>query len=129
MPNPFVGDIMALARENDNYRQELVTANFAQVVLMSIPAGGEVGEEVHEDTDQVLLFTEGTGKAVLSDVSNDISMGSLVVVPMGTKHNFINTGSGDLKIVSVYAPPHHPVGTIHKTIADAQAAEAAEHKA
>jgi len=123
MPNPFSADVFALAKENANYRKELATVTNSQVVLMSIPAGSEVGEEVHDDVDQNLIFVDGNGKAVLDGVESPIHPGTLVVVPIGTRHNFINTGTTDLKIVTIYAPPRHAVGTIHKTIAEAEASE------
>jgi len=123
MSNPFVGNAFELARQNSNYRKELATATYSQVVLMSIPPGSEVGEEVHDDVDQNLLFVEGQGKAVLNGEESPIVPGTLVVVPLGTRHNFINTGAIDLKILTIYAPPRHAVGTIHKTIAEAEASE------
>lgn len=120
MFKPFSGDIVAMAKENPFYRKEVATCRDSQVVIMSIPAGSEVGSEVHNDVDQNLLFVAGTGKAVLNDEESPISVGTLVVVPRGTKHNFINTGSEDLKIVTIYAPPRHEVGTIHKTLEEAE---------
>ena len=115
MFKPFSGDIVSMAKENTFYRREIATCRDAQVVIMSIPAGSEVGSEVHNDVDQNLLFVAGTGKAILNDEESPISAGTLVVVPRGTKHNFMNTGIEDLKIVTIYAPPRHEVGTIHKT--------------
>lgn len=109
-----------MAKENSFYRKEIATCRDSQVVIMSIPAGSEVGSEVHNDVDQNLLFVAGTGKAVLNDEESPIAAGTLVVVPRGTKHNFINTGSEDLKIVTIYAPPRHEVGTIHKTFAEGE---------
>lgn len=120
-------DALAEAKANPNFRQEKVTLTDAQVTLMSIPPDGEVGEETHHDVDQVLIFTSGSGKAILNDVESPIQPGSLYAVPKGTKHNFVNTGDEDLKIISVYSPPEHPVGTVHKTKAEADAAEAAGH--
>lgn len=96
----------------------------SQVTLMSIPPGGEVGLETHTDTDQILIFVAGTGKAVIEEAESPIEIGSMYAIPLGTKHNFINTGNEDLKIISVYAPPEHPVGTVHQTKAEADAAEA-----
>ncbi|MFA4955245.1 MAG: cupin domain-containing protein [Patescibacteria group bacterium] len=123
MPQPFNANLFELAKLNDNYRKEVATATHAQITLMSIPVGGEVGEETHGDVDQILTFVAGAGKAVIEGVDSPITTGSVVVIPQGTKHNFINTGSEALKIVSVYAPPHHAVGTIHKTKAEADASE------
>ncbi len=89
---------------------------------MSIPVGGEIGMEVHE-VDQTLLFVEGAGEAILDDEKTSITAGHLVFVPAGTKHNFLNTGSGDMKLITVYAPSEHQPGTVHKTKAEADAAE------
>jgi mannose-6-phosphate isomerase-like protein (cupin superfamily) len=127
MPQPFNMNAWAEAKANTFFRQEKTTLTNCQTTLMSIPPGGEVGEETHHDVDQVLMFVAGTGKAMLNDVETPIEPGSLYAIPMGTKHNFVNTGTEDMKIVSVYAPPQHPVGTVHKTKAEADAAEAAGH--
>jgi mannose-6-phosphate isomerase-like protein (cupin superfamily) len=120
MFKPFSGDIIAMAKANSYYRREVATAQDSQVVVMSIPAGSEVGEEVHDDVDQSLLFVAGTGKAVLNGAESPIAAGTLVMVPRGTSHNFINTGADDLKIVTIYAPPRHEIGTIHKTLEEAE---------
>src|SRR3989344_6197311 len=118
----FCENIVELAKSNTNFRKEMVTGEHSQVVLMSIPPGGEIGEEVHE-VDQVLVFVEGGGKAILNDEETRIEADTLVFVPAGTKHNFINVGASDLKLYTVYAPPEHNPGTIHKTKEEADAAE------
>ena len=117
-------DIQALARSNAWFREVVATGPHAQVVLMSIPPGGEIGEEVHEDVDQVLVFVEGAGAAVIEGERSPVSAGHLVHVPAGTRHNFVNDGASDLRLYTVYAPPHHAPGTVHRTKADADAAEA-----
>jgi len=123
----FHADIAGRARENTAFRQEIVTGAHSQVVLMSIPQGGEIGEEVHADTDQTLVFVEGQGEAILDGVRSPITVNSLYFVPAGTRHNFINTGQQPLKLFTVYAPPEHAPGTVHATKAEADAAEAAHH--
>ena len=90
---------------------------------MTIPAGGEIGEEVHDDVDQVLLFVEGTGEAVLDGESSPVGPSQLVLVRAGTRHNFVNTGTAPMRLVTVYAPPEHEPGTVHQTKAEADAAE------
>lgn len=120
---PFTGNIIEIAKANLNYRKEVATVTGSQVVVMSIGPGDDVGEEVHHDVDQTLLFMGGTGKAVLNGEESPIEMGAMVVVPRGTRHNFINTSEDDLKIVTIYAPPHHKVGTVHETKAEAEADE------
>jgi mannose-6-phosphate isomerase-like protein (cupin superfamily) len=90
---------------------------------MSIPPAGEIGEEVHDDVDQVLVFVEGEGVAVLEGQRSPVSRGRLVHVPAGTRHNFVNEGSVDLKLYTVYAPPQHAPGTIHRTKVEADVDE------
>jgi len=120
-------DIVARARDNTYFREVIATGPHAQVVVMSIPPGGEIGSEVHRVVDQVLVFVEGEGQAVLDGVSTPVGPGRLVLVPAGTRHNFVNHGPGDLKLYTIYAPPEHAPGTVHRTKAEADAAEA-EHE-
>jgi mannose-6-phosphate isomerase-like protein (cupin superfamily) len=120
---PFNEDILARARGNSFFREVVSTGPHAQVVVMSLPPAGEIGEEVHHDVDQVLVFVEGTGVAVLEGHRSPVSPGRLVHVPAGTRHNFVNEGSVDLKLYTVYAPPQHAPGTIHRTKAEADADE------
>ena len=119
----WTGSITDAARDNADFRRVLATGPHAQLVVMSIPAGEEIGEEVHDDVDQVLSLVDGNGEAVLDDVPRQISGGDLVFVPAGVKHNVRNAGSGDLKLYTVYSPPEHPDGTVHRTRAEADAAE------
>jgi mannose-6-phosphate isomerase-like protein (cupin superfamily) len=120
---PFNEDILARAKRNSYFREVVSTGPHAQVVVMSIPPAGEIGEEVHHDVDQVLVFVEGEGVAVLEGQRSPMSPGRLVHVPAGTRHNFVNEGSVDLKLYTVYAPPQHAPGTIHRTRAEADADE------
>jgi mannose-6-phosphate isomerase-like protein (cupin superfamily) len=120
---PFNEDILARAKRNPFFREVVSTGPHAQVVVMSIPPAGEIGEEVHDDVDQVLVFVDGEGMAVLEGARNPVSPGHLVHVPAGMRHNFVNEGSVDLKLYTVYAPPQHAPGTIHRTKADADADE------
>ena len=115
-------NIINSARENNFFRQELMTGEHSQVVVMSIPPGGEIGEEIHH-VDQVLVFVDGEGEATLNGQKSKVSAGDLTFVPAGTKHNFINTGNKDLKLYTIYSPPEHKPGTIHKTKAEADEAE------
>ncbi len=116
-------DILRIAQENDAFRREVETREHSQVVVMTIPRGGEIGEEVHEGIDQLLLFVEGEGEAVIEGERAPIARNQLVVVPAGTRHNFVNTGAGPLRLVTVYAPPEHAAGTVHETKEEADAAE------
>ena len=116
-------DILALARQNDAFRREIATATHSQLVAMTIPAGGEIGEEVHPDVDQILIFVEGQGQAVLEGLRSSVGPNDLVLVKAGTTHNFINTGDAPLRLVTIYAPPEHEPGTVHATKEEADAAE------
>ena len=118
----FNKDITALTRENTYFRQEILTNEHSQVVLMSVEPGDDVGEETH-DVDQVLVFVEGEGESVLDGERGRVAPGTLVSVPAGTLHNFVNTGAVPLKLYTVYAPPEEEPGTLHRTKAEAVAAE------
>lgn len=117
-------DIVAAAKTNTFFRQVLSTGPNAQVVVMSIPSGGEIGEEVHEHVDQILAFVDGEGVAILEGVESFVGPDRLVHVPAGLRHNVVNRGSADLRLYTVYAPPQHAQGTIHRTKAEADADEA-----
>ena len=124
---PFNEDIVKLAKANSYFREVLATGPHSQVVVMSIPPGGDIGEEVHDDVDQTLVFVGGEGQAILDGEKSAVAADRLVHVPAGTRHNFVNTGTVDLRLYTIYAPPEHKPGTIHKTKAEADAAHAAEH--
>lgn len=117
---PYTADVQRLANSNTDFRRVLATAEHSQLVLMSVPAGGEIGRETHADTDQILAFTEGSGHAVFGDERRPVSAGVVVLVPAGTEHNFIADCGEALKLFTIYAPPHHRPGTVHKTKADAE---------
>lgn len=112
------------AMTNDAFRREVETGDHEQVVVMTIPPGSEIGEEVHPGTDQVLVFVDGEGEAHLG-AEGPFRVGAydLVFVRAGTRHNFVNTGPRALRLFTTYAPPQHPPGTVHQTKADADAAE------
>jgi mannose-6-phosphate isomerase-like protein (cupin superfamily) len=116
-------DVVAVARQNDAFRREIDTGRHSQVVAMTIPPGGEIGEEVHDHVDQLLLFVEGEGQAILEGSRSPVGPNDLVFVKAGTRHNFVNVGQGQLRLVTVYAPPEHAPGTVHATKEEADAAE------
>ena len=116
-------DLDALARSNEDFRREVETAEHSQLVLMTIPPGGEIGDEVHEGIDQLLVFVEGEAEAILAGESSPVRAGQAVLVPGGTRHNFRNAGDAPLRLCTVYAPPEHPAGTVHRTKAEADAEE------
>ena len=117
-------DIIEAAKENTFFRRVLSTGPKAQVVVMSIAPGGEIGEEVHEHVDQILAFVEGEGVAIMEGQESYVGPDRLVHVPAGVRHNVVNRGSVDVRLYTVYAPPQHAPGTIHKTKAEADADEA-----
>ena len=119
--------IRDLARENKDFRRVVATGPHAQVVLMCLKRGEAIGEEVHDDTDQVFIVAKGSGEAVVAGASRPLEKGSLLLVPAGTRHDSRNTGEKRLRLVTIYSPPHHPPGTVHATRGDAMRAEAAGH--
>lgn len=119
-------NILKDTQENENFRRVLFTGANSQLVVMSIPPGGEVGRETHKYTEQTLFFLSGTGKGELNGKEFSIVPGDVVVVVPGTDHNFWNTGTQNLKIYTVYAPPNHIDGRVHATKADADADTADE---
>ena len=113
------------AEKSPDFRRVLWTGEHTQLVIMTIPPGGEIGEEVHEDTDQILTFVSGTGEATVSGTKKQVAQGDLVVVPAGKKHNFTNEGPNPLVLYTVYGPPEHADGAVHKTKEEADEAEEA----
>ena len=124
-PNPFVVDIQKATVHNDTFRTALWTGRHLQLTLMSIPAGQDIGLEVHPDVDQFLRVEAGQGLALMGESKerlyfrNPVFSDFAIFVPAGTWHNVINTGSGPLKLYSIYAPPDHPWGTVQQTKAQA----------
>ena len=116
--NGYVTNIEQLSLENDNFRKVLYTAKHSQLVLMSLLPGEEIGEEVH-DLDQFIRVEAGEGKAVLDGVEHTVRDGFAIVVPAGTRHNVINTGTENLKLYTLYSPPEHKDGVEHRTKQDA----------
>ena len=123
----YVGPIDDLTLQNTNFRQVLFTGKHTQFVVMSLKAGEEIGSEVHAEIDQFFRVEKGMGKVVMNGEETAFKDGDAFIVPAGTEHNVINTGTEDLKLYTLYSPPNHPDGTIHATKADAVAAEEAEH--
>src|ERR1035437_10332489 len=126
IPMSYQTNIIKDTEENTYFRRVLFTGKNSQLVVMSIPPGGEVGAETHKYTEQTLFFLSGSGVGELDGKKFPIVPGDVVVVGPGTEHNFINTGTEDLKIYTVYAPPNHIDGRVHATKADADADTADE---
>ena len=116
----FVKDIESIAVRNADFRRVLYTAKNCQLVVMSLQPKEEIGEEVHT-LDQFFRVEEGTGEAILDGARTSIHAGFAVIVPAGASHNIINTGSAPLKLYTIYAPPNHRDGTVHRTREDAEA--------
>jgi mannose-6-phosphate isomerase-like protein (cupin superfamily) len=106
--------------ENTDFRRVLYTGENLQLVLMSLKPGEEIGEEVHEKIDQFFRFEAGTGKAIVNGEEYDVEDGDSVIIPAGSNHNIINTGEEDLKLYTIYAPPHHKDGIVFSTKEEAE---------
>ena len=119
----YVTNIETDTLKNKDFRRVLYTAKHSQLVLMSLRPEEEIGEEIHT-LDQFIRVEAGEGIAILDGVKHNISDGSAIVIPAGTRHNVVNrSGSEELKLYTVYSPPEHRDGTIHRTKADAEAHE------
>lgn len=123
----FVDDIEKLTKENDNFRKVIFTGKHSQLVLMSLNPGEEIGQEVHNNLDQFFRVDAGEGELLIDGETTKISDGFAVVVPAGADHNITNTGKEDLKLYTIYSPPNHPDGTIHKTAEEAAEYEKSHH--
>ena len=128
-PWPFVVDIQKATMHNDTYRTALWTGQHLQLTVMSIPPGGDIGLEVHPDTDQFLRIEAGQGLVQMGRTQEQLYLhqpvfeDSAIFVPAGTWHNVTNTGREPLKLYSIYAPPHHRHGAVHATKAIAEREE------
>jgi mannose-6-phosphate isomerase-like protein (cupin superfamily) len=118
----FIGDIEDRTGENSDFRRVIYTAPHMQLVLMSLRPGEEIGEEIHTDSDQFFRVETGRGAVLIDGRETPIESGDAIIVPVGARHNVMNTGQEALKLYTVYAPPHHEDGTVHHTKADADAA-------
>ncbi len=112
----YHGNIEQLTLANANFRQVLYTAKNSQLVLMSLQAGEEIGEEIHKESDQFFRFEAGHGQAIVDGNEYDVGDGDVVIVPAGSNHNVINTSSVEpLKLYTLYLPAHHKDGVVHVT--------------
>ncbi len=122
----YVGPIEKTTLENGYFRKVLFTGKHSQLVVMCLQGGEEIGNEVHPDVDQFFRIEEGSAKFVFNNGKEEhlVHNADAVVVPAGTYHNVINASSTKpLKLYTIYTPPQHPDGTVHKTKAEADAAE------
>jgi mannose-6-phosphate isomerase-like protein (cupin superfamily) len=127
--NEYVGPIEKLTLDNTYFRKVLFTGKHAQLVVMCLLPAEEIGDEVHPNVDQFFRIEQGEAKFVFDEKQERQARdGEAVVVPAGTYHNVINTSkTALLKLYTIYSPPNHPDGTVHKTRAEAEVAEALEH--
>jgi mannose-6-phosphate isomerase-like protein (cupin superfamily) len=126
----WIGDIEQETTRNETFRTVLFTGEHTQLTVMSIEPGEDIGLEVHEDHDQFLRIERGRARVEVGPSKDqletqDVEDDWAVIVPAGTWHNLVNTGDDPLKVYSLYSPPEHPDGTVHRTKADAEAAERA----
>ena len=118
----FVDNIEKLTEDNGDFRRVLYTGKNIQLVLMTIRPGDDIGEETHEDRDQFFRIEVGKGQVWIDGVANNVKEDDGIIVPAGARHNVVNSGTEPLKLYTIYGPPEHLTGTIHKTKADADAA-------
>ena len=125
-PEPFVMNINEVTKQNNNFRTALWTGNHSQVTLMSINVGESIGLEMHPDVDQFIRIEQGYGLVQMGNNKNNLNFERKVyddfaiIIPAGKWHNLTNIGNVPIKLYSIYAPPNHPKGTIHRTKADAE---------
>lgn len=131
----WIDNIEKLTIENDTFRTVIFTGKYSQLTVMSIKVGEDIGNEVHPDHDQFLRIEQGKARVELGtsgaavEETYNAEDDWAIIIPAGTWHNVVNTGDEDLKLYSIYSPAEHTDGTIHRTKAEADAAEAAEHTA
>lgn len=113
--------------ENDDFRRVLYTGRHLQLVLMTLRPGEEIGEEVHEDRDQFFRIEEGAGEILIDGVANKVEDDFAVIVPAGARHNVVNTSNAPLRLYTLYGPPEHRDGVVHKDKAQAEAQHDGDH--
>lgn len=117
--NGYCTNIEELTLQNTNFRKVLYTDKKCQLVVMSLRPKEDIGQEVH-DVDQFIRVESGQGEAIVNNQSHSLRDGSVVIVPAGTTHNIINSGEEDMKLYTLYMPPHHRDGVVHTTKAEAE---------
>ncbi|MFH1244264.1 MAG: cupin domain-containing protein [bacterium] len=122
----YTSNIEELTKGNTNFRQVLYTGKYMQLVVMKLNVGEEIGMEVHPTVDQFFRIEVGQAKFIVDGEETEVKEEGVFIVPAGSEHNVINTGIGELRLYTIYAPPNHLDGTIHATKAEAEAAEAAK---
>jgi mannose-6-phosphate isomerase-like protein (cupin superfamily) len=129
----WVGDIERETLDNDTFRTVVFTGEHTQLTVMRLAPGEDIGWEVHPDNDQFIRIEQGSARVELgrtadkADETHDVEDDWAIIVPAGVWHDVVNTGDRDVKLYSLYSPPEHPPNTVHRTKADAEAAEHAQH--
>jgi len=129
----WVGDIERATLDNETFRTILFTGEHTQLTVMRLVAGEDIGREANDHNDQFIRIERGTAGVELGaaedrvDETYDVADDWAVIIPAGVWHNVVNTGDGELKLYSLYSPPEHPDGTVHRTKAEAEEAERAHH--
>jgi len=124
----YKDNIEKVTLENDDFRRVLFTGNHSQLVVMAIGPGEEIGQEVHPNVDQFFRFESGEGKVIINGEEMMVGDGDAVIVPAGAEHNVTNLSQVEkLKLYTIYSPPNHPDGTVHKTKAEADKYEKEHH--
>lgn len=123
----YIDDIEEKTLDNNNFRQVLFTGKHMQLVVMALKPGEDIGEEIHEHVDQFFRIEQGEAKVIIDGEEAILKEDMVAIVPAGAKHNLINTSNVDLKLYTIYAPPNHPDGTIHKDKAEAEEYEKEHH--
>lgn len=123
----YVDDIERATLANGDFRRVLYTGKHLQLVLMTLPPGCDIGEEVHEDRDQFFRIEEGEGIVRIDGVDNRVAGDFAVIVPAGARHNVINAGDAPLKLYTIYGPPEHRDGVVHRDKAQAERDHANDH--
>jgi len=123
----YVDNIERATIANEDFRRVLYTGKHLQLVLMTLPPGCDIGEEIHEDRDQFFRIEEGEGEIRIDGVASKVEDDFAVIVPAGARHNVINTGSAPLRLYTIYGPPEHNDGVVHTTKEQAEADHAGDH--
>jgi len=124
----YNGNIEKETLENTYFRKVLFTGKHAQLVVMCLKVGEEIPDEVYHNVDQFFRIEQGDAKFILNEKDEILAAnGDAVIIPAGTYHTVVNNGLDEVKLYTIYSPPNHPPGTIHKTLAEAQEAEEHEH--
>jgi mannose-6-phosphate isomerase-like protein (cupin superfamily) len=123
----YADDIEKATKANADFRRVVYTGKNLQLVLMTLPPGCDIGEEVHEDRDQFFRIEEGEGEILIDGVANRVEDDFAVIVPAGARHNVVNTGSGPLQLYTIYGPPEHKDGTVHRDKEQAEADHDNDH--